>query len=87
MKSEIEQALRIKSSALDVIEVLVKEDHPATQEQLKYALELMSRCLCDLVNVYTHVSEDHHAVLKGAITKSKICSNLINLNLKVTKKV
>ncbi|MEI5905937.1 hypothetical protein WAK64_02500 [Bacillus spongiae] len=77
MKTEIEQAIRIKSTALDVIEELVKNEYSLNEQQVKESLELMARCVCDLVNVYTNITEDHQSALQGGMIKSKICLNLI----------
>jgi predicted RecB family endonuclease len=77
MKYETEQALRVKSLAMDVIEELMK-DHPVhDQKDLKQVTELFARCICDLVNVYTNTSEDHEMTLRGTVIKAKIGYNAL----------
>ncbi|MBN8191665.1 hypothetical protein JI667_05815 [Bacillus sp. NTK074B] len=78
MKYETEQALRVKSLALDVMEELMKDEERNVQE-LKQLSELFSRCICDLVNVYTNTSEDHETTLKGTVIKAKIGYNLVKI--------
>ncbi|MGG3914526.1 hypothetical protein [Bacillus sp. es.034] len=77
MKYEIEQALRVKSLAIDVMEELMKEDRKYDVQELKQLSELFSRCICDLVNVYSNTSEDHEMILKGTVIKAKIGYNLM----------
>ncbi|WP_201715181.1 hypothetical protein [Rossellomorea arthrocnemi] len=77
MKYEIEQALRVKSLAIDVMEELMKDDGKHSVQELKQLSELFSRCICDLVNVYTNTSEDHEMILKGTVIKAKIGYNLM----------
>lgn len=77
MKYEIEQALRVKSLAIDVMEELMKEDRKYEVQELKQLSELFSRCICDLVNVYSNISEDHEITLKGTVIKAKIGYNLM----------
>ncbi|WP_226674470.1 hypothetical protein [Rossellomorea aquimaris] len=77
MKYEIEQALRVKSLAIDVMEELMKNESKHSVQELKQLSELFSRCICDLVNVYTNTSEDHEMTLKGTIIKAKIGYNLM----------
>lgn len=77
MKYEIEQALRVKSLAIDVMEELMKEDRKYDVQELKQLSELFSRCICDLVNVYSNISEDHEMTLKGTVIKAKIGYNLM----------
>lgn len=77
MKYEVEQALRVKSLAIDVMEELMKEDRKYDVQELKQLSELFSRCICDLVNVYSNISEDHEMTLKGTVIKAKIGYNLM----------
>jgi predicted RecB family endonuclease len=85
MKYETEQALRVKSLAMDVIEELMK-DHPVhDQKDLKQVTELFARCICDLVNVYTNTSEDHEMTLRGTVIKARIGCNTLFKNRAITK--
>jgi hypothetical protein len=85
MKYETEQALRVKSLAMDVIEELMK-DHPVHDpKDLKQVTELFARCICDLVNVYTNTSEDHEMTLRGTVIKTRIGCNTLLKNRAITK--
>ncbi|MGD6958075.1 hypothetical protein ACQCWA_09590 [Rossellomorea aquimaris] len=77
MNYQTEQALRVKSLVIDVIEELMKEDGKHEVQELKQLSELFSRCICDLVNVYTNTSEDHEMTLKGTVIKAKIGYNIM----------
>jgi hypothetical protein len=85
MKYETEQALRVKSLAMDVIEELMKDQPVHDQKDLKQVTELFARCICDLVNVYTNTSEDHEMTLRGTVIKARIGYNTILENGAVTK--
>lgn len=85
MKYETEQALRVKSLAIDVIEELMKDRPDYDQKNLKQVTELFARCICDLVNVYTNISEDHEMTLRGTVTKAKIGYNALIKNAEMTK--
>ncbi|MGR3763651.1 hypothetical protein [Rossellomorea sp. NS-SX7] len=85
MKYETEQALRVKSLAIDVIEELMKDRPDYDQKNLKQVAELFARCICDLVNVYTNISEDHEMTLRGTVTKAKIGYNALIKNAEMTK--
>ncbi len=75
MDKKTEQAIRVKSIALDIIEDLLKEDSEYDGKSLKQSSELLARCICDLVNVYTGVTEDVESTLKGTIIKAKVSHN------------
>lgn len=85
MKYETEQALRVKSLAMDVIEELMKDQPVHDQRDLKQVTELFARCICDLVNVYTNTSEDHEMTLRGTVIKARIGYNTLLKNGAVTK--
>jgi predicted RecB family endonuclease len=80
MKYETEQALRVKSLAMDVIEELMKDQPVHDQKDLKQVTELFARCICDLVNVYTNTSEDHEMTLRGTVIKARIGYNTLLKN-------
>ncbi|WP_064092351.1 hypothetical protein [Rossellomorea aquimaris] len=77
MKYEIEQALRVKSLALDVLEELMNDQNEYGTKELRSLSELFGRCICDLVNVYANISEDHEMTLKGTVMKAKVGYNTI----------
>ncbi|MGF2615443.1 hypothetical protein FZC84_18115 [Rossellomorea vietnamensis] len=77
MNIEVEQALKVKSIALDIIEELLKDEAHFKEKDLKQTAEMLSRCVCDLVNVYTGISESHESALKGTIAKARISYNAI----------
>ncbi|MCA1056632.1 hypothetical protein LCM10_16740 [Rossellomorea aquimaris] len=85
MKYETEQALRIKSLAMDVIEALMKDQSDYEQKDLKQATELFARCVCDLVNVYTNISEDHDTTLRGTVVKAKVGYNALVKDRSITR--
>jgi predicted RecB family endonuclease len=85
MKYETEQALRVKSLAMDVIEELMKDQPVHDQKDLKQVTELFARCICDLVNVYTNTSEDHEMTLRGTVIKARIGCNTLLKNRAITK--
>ncbi len=86
MKYETEQALRVKSLVKDVMEELMKDDGKQSRQELKQLSELFSRCICDLVNVYTNTSEDHEMTLKGTVIKAKIGYNLMKPKIEAIEK-
>ncbi|XXM73323.1 hypothetical protein ACQ0QQ_05370 [Lysinibacillus sphaericus] len=86
MKYETEQALRVKSLAMDVIEELMKEDQYYEARDLKQVSELFARCICDLVNVYTNLSEDHQSTLSGTVIKARIGYNTLLKNSSIDMK-
>ncbi|MFC7784587.1 MULTISPECIES: hypothetical protein [unclassified Rossellomorea] len=86
MNYQTEQALRVKSLAIDVMEELMKEDGQHGVQELKQLSELFSRCICDLVNVYTNTSEDHEMTLKGTIIKAKIGYNIMKAKSEIIEK-
>lgn len=86
MKYETEQALRVKSLAIDVMEELMKDERLYSVKELKQLSELFSRCICDLVNVYTNTSEDHEMTLKGTVIKAKIAYNLMKTKTQTVEK-
>ncbi|PFA69377.1 hypothetical protein CN378_04130 [Bacillus sp. AFS015802] len=86
MKYETEQALRVKSLVMDVMEELMKDEGERSAQELKQLSELFSRCICDLVNVYTNTSEDHEMTLKGTVIKAKIGYNLMKPSSKMVGK-
>ncbi|MBM7586626.1 hypothetical protein JOC86_003178 [Bacillus pakistanensis] len=77
MKVEVEQAIRVKSIALDIVEEVMKDQSRFNEKDLKHATELLARCVCDMVNLYTGLSEDHETTLKGTVTKAKVSYNSI----------
>jgi hypothetical protein len=77
MRYETEQALHVKSLAMDVIEELVKDQSNYEPKDLKQVTEMFARCMCDLVNVYTNISEDHEMTLRGTVIKAKIGYNAL----------
>ncbi|RIW30151.1 hypothetical protein D3H55_17040 [Bacillus salacetis] len=77
MNLEVEQALKVKSIALDIIEELLQDEAHYKEKDLKNAAELLSRCVCDLVNIYAGISEVHDTALQGTISKVKISYNSI----------
>ncbi len=85
MNYETEQALRVKSLAMDTIEELMKDNADYGNKELKQLSELFARCICDLVNVYTNLSEDHEMTLKATIVKAKVGYNLLNAKTKQIK--
>ncbi|WP_421384311.1 hypothetical protein ACOJQI_06795 [Bacillus salacetis] len=80
MNIEVEQALKVKSIALDIIEELLKDEAHYREKDLKNAAELLSRCICDLVNIYAGISDVHDTALQGTIAKAKISYNSIVTN-------
>ncbi|MCA1062162.1 hypothetical protein QTG56_19255 [Rossellomorea sp. AcN35-11] len=86
MNYETEQALRVKSLALDVIEELMNEERKHGAKELKQLSELFSRCICDLVNVYTNTAEDHEMTLKGTVIKAKIGFNILKSHADTVEK-
>ncbi|WP_175988628.1 hypothetical protein [Bacillus sp. Marseille-Q1617] len=86
MKYETEQALRVKSLAMDVIEELMKDDPVYEARDLKQVSELFARCICDLVNVYTNTSEDHQSTLSGTVIKARIGYNTLLKNRTINVK-
>jgi hypothetical protein len=85
MKLQVEQALKVKSIALDIIEELLKDEAHYQEKDLKNAAELLSRCVCDLVNVYAGISDVHENALQGTIAKAKISYNAIVNNKQKVK--
>ncbi|KSU62322.1 hypothetical protein AS034_09355 [[Bacillus] enclensis] len=83
MKYETEQALRVKSLAMDVIEELMKDEPCYEARDLKQVSELFARCICDLVNVYTNISEDHQTTLSGTVIKARIGYNTLLKNTSI----
>ncbi|EDL65076.1 hypothetical protein [Bacillus sp. SG-1] len=77
MNIEVEQALKVKSIALDIIEELLRDEAHYREKDLKNAAELLSRCVCDLVNIYAGITEVHETALQGTIAKAKISYNAI----------
>jgi hypothetical protein len=75
MNYKTEQALRVKSIALDIIEEIVQDEKKFPNRDLKQSTELLARCICDLVNVYTNITEDHEVTLKGTVIKAKVSYN------------
>ncbi|MGM0844394.1 MAG: hypothetical protein ACQEUT_05405 [Bacillota bacterium] len=80
MNIEKEQALKVKSIALDIIEELLKDESHFKEKDLKHTAEMLSRCVCDLVNIYTGITEAHESALQGTVTKAKISYNSIIAN-------
>lgn len=80
MNIEVEQALKVKSIALDIIEELLKDDTHYREKDLKQAAELLSRCVCDLVNIYTGITGEHETALQGTIAKAKVSYNAVVSN-------
>jgi hypothetical protein len=80
MKVEMEQALKVKSIALDIIEELMKDEAHYKEKDLKHTAEMLSRCICDLVNIYTGITDAHESALQGTISKAKISYNAIVAN-------
>jgi hypothetical protein len=74
---EVEQALKVKSIALDIIEELLQDEVHYREQDLKNAAELLARCVCDLVNVYAGITEVHGTALQGTIAKTKVSYNAI----------
>jgi hypothetical protein len=77
---EVEQALKVKSIALDIIEELLKDENHYREKDLKQASEMLSRCICDLVNVYAGITDVHETALQGTIAKAKVSYNAIIAN-------
>jgi hypothetical protein len=77
---EMEQALKVKSIALDIIEELLKDENHFREKDLKQASEMLSRCICDLVNIYAGITDVHETALQGTIAKAKVSYNAIIAN-------
>jgi hypothetical protein len=86
MKYETEQALHVKSLAMDVIEELMKDQSDFDPKDLKQVTEMFARCMCELVNVYTNISEDHDMTLRGTVIKAKIGYNALKKHKTVSIK-
>ncbi|MEG9296450.1 hypothetical protein V6B33_08305 [Mangrovibacillus sp. Mu-81] len=86
MRYETEQALYIKSLAMDVIEELMKDHSNYDPKDLKQVTEMFARCMCDLVNVYTNISEHHEMTLRGTVIKAKIGYNALKKKSTMIKK-
>lgn len=80
MNIEVEQALKVKSIALDIIEELLKDESHYKEKDLKQAAEMLSRCICDLVNIYAGITDVHETALQGTIAKAKVGYNAVISN-------
>lgn len=85
MRKDLERALRVKSISHEIIQELLTDGATYNEQQLKQTVELLSRSIHDLTNVYSELEADHESTLKATIAKMRMALN--SLKTGKTKKV
>ncbi|MRX72257.1 hypothetical protein GJU40_08845 [Bacillus lacus] len=71
---------KIKHTAEEIVRTLLKDNYQPSDGELVRAVELLSRSVCDLSDVYLDDSVNHEETLKAALAKVKITYNAVSKN-------
>ncbi|MDR0137036.1 hypothetical protein RFW18_04705 [Metabacillus idriensis] len=77
---EKEKVLKIKEFSDDIVRKVLHDEYSPDAHSLKNVVELLSRSVYDLSEMYLNDQCNHEETLKGTLAKMKIAFNTVDQN-------
>jgi hypothetical protein len=77
---EKEKVMKIKKYSDDIVRKVLHDEYAPDGDSLKNVVELLSRSIYDLSEMYLNDQCNHEETLKGTLAKMKIACNAVEQN-------